>query len=903
MSTLTARSNNYPKTTPVEEKLEKQPTEIVKASYENVLQEHPLVSKAQWNTLFPYRFGAKDTGGGVWVLDPKDDFYTYESFLEAINRMSKIKVLFERRCGTNAYKITRIEKATGASKVIRTDADFEAPRNADKEVIAEEVDYGAFVSEGDLETRKRELIAFFANISHETTGGWDTAPGGRFSWGLHFREEPTNASYAYPDTNYPPTPGKSYKGRGPIQLSYNYNYGPASEFIFGDKQVLLDNPERVIQDAALAFQTAIWFWMTPQYPKPSAHNVMTNKWVPNELDATKNRVPGLGMTVNIINGGVECGQGTEKPQVVDRIGYYERYAAVYAIGTDMDGVHDLSDCGCKDMAKYGGDAGDLTAEPCAQKPAITFKNPIENQLIKQETFAAIAVNIEVDQKNSVLKTLKTIIGTQTFSGTSFSWTPNTYGTQNLVAEATFENGTTASTSIKVIVWDGVNLDCADIPEWRATRIYDKPNNYVKYNNVIYRNKWYAASGATPGVDGVWEKVKECGTNTGSAPVVSWQSPTSGQVIETTALEPIVLKAQATDADGTVQSFSFEYNGTIIATTQQGNEYTGQFTPAAFGQITVDAVATDNDTKTTRKALTFTVKQVGQNVPPTITQVYPNNNLVIEQTALSAIELKASVSDDVAVQEVNFNVNSVLVTATNNGQGVYVANWTPSAFATYTFTIVATDNDGAKAESSVSFIIKEKTSGGACDGIPAWEPKIYASSGVQVTYNGVVYKNKWYASSAEVPGSSDVWEYIKECNGGGTDFCGSPKWIASKVYYAGDKVYYNQKIYKANWWTQNNIPGETNEWAFVSDCISTSAKSIAKVYPTVVTDEVYFAIDTATTTPVKIELYDTSGNLLESRFVTSGEEIISMKLTKLKRGMYVYKIYTAQSVQTNKLIKN
>lgn len=79
-----------------------------------------------------------------------------------------------------------------------------------------------FANTGSLATRRRELAAFLAQISHETTGGWATAPDGPFSWGLCFKEEISRASI-YCDTNntvWPCVPGKSYHGRGPIQLSW-----------------------------------------------------------------------------------------------------------------------------------------------------------------------------------------------------------------------------------------------------------------------------------------------------------------------------------------------------------------------------------------------------------------------------------------------------------------------------------------------------------------------------------------------------------------------------------------------------------------------------------------------------------------------------------------------------------
>lgn len=79
-----------------------------------------------------------------------------------------------------------------------------------------------FGAAGSSATRKREVAAFLAQISHETTGGWATAPDGPYAWGLCFKEEVSPQSNYCDSTNkeWPCYPGKSYKGRGPIQLSW-----------------------------------------------------------------------------------------------------------------------------------------------------------------------------------------------------------------------------------------------------------------------------------------------------------------------------------------------------------------------------------------------------------------------------------------------------------------------------------------------------------------------------------------------------------------------------------------------------------------------------------------------------------------------------------------------------------
>ncbi|XVE73549.1 hypothetical protein DITRI_Ditri11bG0127400 [Diplodiscus trichospermus] len=191
--------------------------------------------------------------------------------------------------------------------------------------------YPRFGFTGSLATRKREIAAFLAQISHETTGGWATAPDGPYAWGLCFKEEMNPPSNYCDSTNtqWPCYPGKSYKGRGPIQLSWNYNYGPAGLALGFDG---LRNPELVANNSLIAFETALWFWMTEQAPKPSCHDVMVGKYVPTAADLAANRTAGYGLVTNIINGALECGKPNDV-RVIDRIGFFKRYAELFNVDT------------------------------------------------------------------------------------------------------------------------------------------------------------------------------------------------------------------------------------------------------------------------------------------------------------------------------------------------------------------------------------------------------------------------------------------------------------------------------------------------------------------------------------------------------------------------------------------
>ena len=235
------------------------------------------LNKKAWNKLFPNRYGIglKDT------ISHNPDFYSLKSFIAAAK-------LFPN-----------------------------------------------FLSEGANEIQKRELAGFLANIAQEISGGWAGAPGGYFKWGLYFLEE-TNIGplNAYNDTskkNYPGVEGKYYYGRGPKQLTWNYNYGQFSEAWYGSRDTLLQHPDLLSKNPVLSFASAIWFWMTPQFPKPSCHDIMVGKWKPTGDDMQKGRIPGFGATVNIINGGVECGNLNEQEKTLYRYKYFRFFCDYFHV--------------------------------------------------------------------------------------------------------------------------------------------------------------------------------------------------------------------------------------------------------------------------------------------------------------------------------------------------------------------------------------------------------------------------------------------------------------------------------------------------------------------------------------------------------------------------------------------
>ena len=288
-----------------------------------------LLKQSDFEALFPRRYGSElwhETNPGVQAKE----YYSYENLKSAIKEIANIKYKVEYREGSAwCQRISRFDKTTKKEVVIFEDEQFNTDWILSKPVVTQIVDFGSFLSEGSEKDKQRELAAFLANIAHETGGGWETAPGGMLAWGLYFNEETSYIGtdligyVSATDKVYPPVAGKSYHGRGPIQLSWNYNYGLASAILYGDKNILLEKPEKVTEDGALGFMTAISFWMTPQNPKPSCHDIMANKWKPTEADIKAGRTEAcFGMTINVINGGFEANKGLDDYRVKRRAGHY-----------------------------------------------------------------------------------------------------------------------------------------------------------------------------------------------------------------------------------------------------------------------------------------------------------------------------------------------------------------------------------------------------------------------------------------------------------------------------------------------------------------------------------------------------------------------------------------------------
>ena len=126
-----------------------------------------------------------------------------------------------------------------------------------------------------------------------------------------------------------------------LGLQRNYNYGEAGEALKVD---LLNHPEYIEQNATLAFQAAIWRWMTPvKKQQPSAHDVFVGTWKPTKNDTLAKRIPGFGATMNVLYGDSVCGQG-DVDSMNNIVSHYQYYLDLMGVGREEAGPHEVLTC-------------------------------------------------------------------------------------------------------------------------------------------------------------------------------------------------------------------------------------------------------------------------------------------------------------------------------------------------------------------------------------------------------------------------------------------------------------------------------------------------------------------------------------------------------------------------------
>ncbi|KAJ1722812.1 hypothetical protein LPJ61_005890 [Coemansia biformis] len=155
---------------------------------------------------------------------------------------------------------------------------------------------------GDISSA-REAAMFLANILWESDG-------------LRAKEEydcKDLPSWCAQNYKLPgDSPGKTYWGRGYIQLTWLYNYQAASRALFGNDK-LVNDPTLASTDENVAWGVSFWYW---------AENVHSDAGV---------QAGNFGSSINKINGALEC-RGAAQDKAKKRYQMYTSILPIFAPG-------------------------------------------------------------------------------------------------------------------------------------------------------------------------------------------------------------------------------------------------------------------------------------------------------------------------------------------------------------------------------------------------------------------------------------------------------------------------------------------------------------------------------------------------------------------------------------------
>jgi hypothetical protein len=344
------------------------------------------------------------------------------------------------------------------------------------------------------------------------------------------------------------------------------------------------------------------------------------------------------------------------------------------------------------------------------------------------TLTALASDPELRMAGVEFYANGTLLGTDTSSPYSFTWTSVPAGSYTLTAVAfDADGGRTTSLAASITVQPGANgppsvsltspangatfnapatielTASASDPENRLARVefYRDGMLLGSDSSSPYSFTWSSAPAGTysltavafdsDGAQATSAAVSITVRGPNQPPTVSITSPANGATF--TAPATIPMTASASDPENRLGRVEFYRNGTLLGS-DSSSPYSFTWSSAPAGSYTLTAVAVDLDgAQATSSAVPVTVNT---NQPPSVTLTAPANGATF--TAPATIPMTASASDpENRLARVEFYANGTLLGADSSSP--YAFTWSSVPGGSYTLTAKVFDSDGAQMTSS------------------------------------------------------------------------------------------------------------------------------------------------------------------------------------------------------------
>ncbi len=379
-----------------------------------------------------------------------------------------------------------------------------------------------------------------------------------------------------------------------------------------------------------------------------------------------------------------------------------------------------------------------------QPPSVSLTSPASGSTFTAPATVSIAATA-ADADGSIARVAfyqgSTLIGTDTTSPFTATWSNAPAGSHQLRAVASDNEGATATSATVSITVNGTGNRAPTVAftSPSAGSTFTAPANIALRTSVsdadgrVVRVRLYAGStlikdDVTDPYSHNWNSVpagsyqlravasdddgatSEAVVNVtvngpgNRLPTVSITTPTSGAAYSAPAT--VNVQASASDTDGTVSRVEF-YRGSTLIGTDTTSPYTYSWANAAAGSYTLTARAYDNNGGVATSAGVNISIGSTSNQLPTVAITAPVSGATL--TAPASVTITASASDtDGTIASVDFYVGSQLIGSDTSAP--YTAAWNNVAAGSYSLTARARDNGGAtRTSTAVSVTVGSSTS--------------------------------------------------------------------------------------------------------------------------------------------------------------------------------------------------
>ena len=423
-----------------------------------------------------------------------------------------------------------------------------------------------------------------------------------------------------------------------------------------------------------------------------------------------------------------------------------------------------------------------------------------------------------------------------------------------------------------------------------------------------------------------------GNNTppNTPPVVSLTSPAANTTYKAPA--SVTLTASATDADGSVAKVDF-YNGSTLLSEDTVSPYTYSWGNVAAGTYTLTAVATDNNgAATTSPAITIVVSDTTSTTgsscagiggwDPTVAYVAGNQAVYNYKLYRAKWWTKGDQPDINSGTGKPWEYMSACSASTNQALAVSITSPANgqrfTARAKITIAATATTTNGSIAK--VDFY-----NGGTLLGETTTLPYSYIWNGVAA---GTYSLTAIATDNTGATNTSSVVTIVVIDSANGTSCANIADWTTTVAYVANDEAVYNNKLYRAKWYTLNNQPdintGSGKPWEYLHDCAAgantraeltatatdfETDKKTFTAYPNPVTgDQLHIQMDAHAGDRLQAVLWSVEGSypVLTRQFYAAANAVQSLNLdvARVRPGVWILKVMnlTTGRVEMKKIIK-